>query len=136
MEILGNDVERLGTRSTRIDRDRHTESEVSTMDGYSKLEVMLSDVRKDVEALEKKVNNQQEDFSKFKTDFAVIAFKLTNFEGLLLEIKSDVKGLSNRRDEDHYVRPLERSERLAWLAIATIVGILLTILMQELFPQL
>lgn len=106
------------------------------MDGYSKLEVMLSDVRKDVEALEKKVNTQQEDFSKFKTDFAVIAFKLTNFEALLLEIKSDVKGLSNRRDEDHYVRPLERSERLAWLAIATIVGIVLTVLMQTLFPQL
>lgn len=119
-----------------MDRDHHIESEVSPMDGYSKLEVMLSDVRKDVEALEKKVNNQQEDFNQFKTDFAVIAFKLTNFEGLLLEIKSDVKGLSNRRDEDHYVRPLERSERLAWLAIATIVGILLTVLMQQLFPQL
>ena len=52
------------------------------------------------------------------------------------EIKGDIKEIKKNREEDHFVRPIEKSEKLRNQIFGVVIGILVSGFVVYLFPML
>lgn len=93
------------------------------------LEDRLCKVEKKVDKLEDKVTNHDKDIALLQKDLAYIK---TNTD----DIKTRLDEIKRQREHDHYVRPFEQYNKLIWLVIASIIGFLVKMFWDVLFPNL
>ena len=93
------------------------------------LEDRLCKVEKKVDKLEDKVTNHDKDIALLQKDLAYIK---TNTD----DIKTRLDEIKRQREQDHYVKPFEQYNKIAWLVVASIIGFLVKALWDALFPNL
>ena len=52
------------------------------------------------------------------------------------EIKTDLKEIRKLREDDHYIKPLDKNEKLKSQIVGVIIGILIAAFFTLLFPQI
>lgn len=96
-----------------------------------------------ISTLEKRVDKHDEEIdllkdrtSEMTTRLQVLDTKVTSMSEDVTDIKSDIKELIKKREEDHYIKPLDQSEKIKFQIIGVAIGVLISGFLAYLFPQL
>lgn len=110
----------------------------------------LTAVKKDVERLDnsvlvvkkrltlhgQEIDNLSDNFKEFKTDVELIKQSMGFMQGMLSEIKTDVKQMRMEREEDHYKKPLAKNERFVWQVVSILIAVIIGFMVKMLFPMI
>lgn len=98
-------------------------------DRFKDLECQIEKTNQKVDKISERVNNVE---TNIKLSDANIERLLENTN----EIKSEIKEMNKKREEDHFVKPLETTEKIKFQVLGVIVGFLISGLVMTLFPHL
>lgn len=103
-----------------------------------------------MEGIEARIKNLEQSTQKHETslesidgrvhllesNIKLLDTKLNILEANTNEIKADLKELIRLREKDHYIAPLEKSEKIKFQMVAVVIGMLVTYVVFSLFPML
>ncbi len=104
---------------------------------------MEQEVMKKFEDIECELSKQSEKIEKIEdrvysteTNIQLINVNIDNLMDNTNEIKADIKDLVKKREDDHFIKPLEKTEKLKYQVLYVLAGFLLSNLLIALFPHL
>lgn len=104
------------------------------------MEQDINDKFKDLECQIVKTNDKVDKISERVNGLETnIKLSDANIERLLEnsnEIKEEIKELVRKREEDHFVKPLESTEKIKFQIFGVLLGFFLSSLLVTLFPHL
>lgn len=104
------------------------------------MEQDINDKFKDLECQIVKTNDKVDKISERVNGLETnIKLSDANIERLLEnsnEIKAEIKELVKKREEDHFVKPLESTEKIKFQIFGVLLGFFLSSLLVTLFPHL
>lgn len=103
--------------------------EQEVMRKFEDIECELSKQSEKIEKIEDRVYSTE-------TNIQLINANISNLMDNTNEIKADIKDLVKKREEDHFVKPLEKTEKLKYQVLYVLAGFLLSNLLIALFPHL
>ena len=84
----------------------------------------------------KEIDEINKDFGTLEKDRALLNLTVEHVLANTKEIKVDLEELRKLREDDHYIKPLVRNEKLKSQMIGVIIGILVAAFLSFLFPQI
>lgn len=99
------------------------------MKKFEDIECELSKQGEKIEKIEDRVYSTE-------TNIKLINVNIDNLMENTNEIKKDIKELVKKREEDHFVKPLESTEKIKFQIFGVLLGFLLSSLLVALFPHL
>lgn len=107
----------------------------------AKAEKDIETIKADIKVLDKRIEKHGyeidglgESYKDLKLDLELIKQSSKYTEKNTEEIKETLKDLQVKRDEDHYIKPLERSSKLLWAVLGILIAFIVNIVLQGLFP--
>lgn len=96
---------------------------------FKDIECQLERQNTKIDKIEERVYNAETAIKLINTN---ITYLIKNTD----DIKNDIKELKQKREDDHYVKPLENVEKIKFQAIGIIMGILLSAFVGFVLPNL
>ena len=101
-----------------------------------KIEARVENLEKIADKHGKEIDILKERSHETTTRLQVLDTKVTSMSEDVTDIKSDIKELIKKREEDHYIKPLDQSEKIKFQIIGVAIGVLISGFLAYLFPQL
>lgn len=101
-----------------------------------KIEARVENLEKITDKHAREIDILKERSHETSTRLQVLDTKVTSMSEDVLDIKKDIKDLIQKREEDHYIKPLDQSEKIKFQIIGVVIGVLISGFLAYLFPQL
>ena len=96
----------------------------------------FTEIERRIEKTDNKVNRIEDRVYSVESNIKLINTNIDNLVKNTDEIKSDVKELKKLRDADHFVKPMEKSEKLRNQIFGAAIGLLVSGFLAWLFPMI
>ena len=98
-------------------------------DRFTEIEGQIKDTNTRVEKVEQRVYTSETNIKIIETNMNLILADTK-------EIKEDIKDMKQKREEDHYVKPLQNIEKIKFQVIGVLVGIFISAFVGFVLPNL
>lgn len=96
----------------------------------------FNEIERRIDKTDEKVNRIEDRVYSVESSIKLINTNIDNLVKNTDEIKTDVKELKKLRDADHFVKPMEKSEKLRNQIVGVAIGFLVSGFLAWLFPML
>lgn len=89
-----------------------------------------------IDKLEHRVDVLEENYNKINTKMSLMEMSIKNIDTNIIGIFTEIKELRKMREQDHYVKPLDKTEKLRMQFIGVLIGFFVAAFLAFLFPHL
>lgn len=89
-----------------------------------------------IDKLENRVDALEEKYNDVNTTVKLLKQAIDNIDGNIVGIFAEIKELRKMREQDHYVKPLDKTEKLRSQVIGIAIGFFVAAFLAFLFPHL
>lgn len=89
-----------------------------------------------IEKLENRVDKLEENYNNMNTKMSLLDQSIKNIDINIVGIFTEIKELRKMREQDHYVKPLDKTEKLRTQFIGVLIGFFVAAFLTFIFPQL
>ena len=86
--------------------------------------------------LEHRVDKLEESYNKINTKMSLLDQSIKNIDTNIVGIFDEIKELRKMREQDHYVKPLDKTEKLRSQVIGIAIGFFVAAFLTYIFPHL
>lgn len=98
-------------------------------DKFTSIEGQLKEIDTRVDRVEERMHTSETNIKIIETNMNLILADTK-------EIKGDIKDIKQKREEDHYVKPLQNIEKIKFQVIGVLVGIFISAFVGFVLPNL
>lgn len=98
-------------------------------DRFTEIEGQIRDTNTRVDKVEQRMYTSETNIKIIETNMNLILADTK-------EIKEDIKDMKQKREEDHYVKPLQNIEKIKFQVIGVLVGIFISAFVGFIIPNL
>ena len=89
-----------------------------------------------IDKLEHRVDVLEESYNKINTKMSLMEMSIKNIDTNIVGIFTEIKELRKMREQDHYVKPLDKTEKLRSQFIGVLIGFFVAAFLTFIFPHL
>lgn len=109
-------------------------------DRFEILENQLEKTNIKVDELEVRVNSTETSIQLINQNIKILIENTSEIKKMIdknnSEIKSEIKELVRKREEDHYVKPLQNIDKIKFQVLGVLIGIFLSAFLGYIIPNL
>lgn len=109
-------------------------------DRFETLENQLEKTNIKVDGLEVRVNSTETSIQLINQNIKILIENTSEIKKMIdknnSEIKSEIKDLVRKREEDHYVKPLQNIDKIKFQVLGILIGIFLSAFLGYIIPNL
>ena len=109
-------------------------------DRFETIENQLEKTNVKIEDLENRINGAETSIQLINQNINILIENTSEIKEMInknnSEMKSEIKDLARKREEDHFVKPLQNMEKIKFQVIGVLVGIFLSAFLGYIIPNL
>ncbi len=114
--------------------------EQEVKDRFESIESLLEKTNIKVDGLEVRVNSTETSIQLINQNIKILIENTSEIKKMIdknnSEIKSEIKDLVRKREEDHYVKPLQNIDKIKFQVLGILIGIFLSAFLGYIIPNL
>ena len=89
-----------------------------------------------IDKLENRVDKLEESNNKINTKMSLMEMSIKNIDTNIVGIFTEIKEIRKLREDDHFIKPLDKTEKLRSQVIGMAIGFFIAAFLAFLFPQI
>lgn len=101
-----------------------------------KLETLVASHGENIKDIHLKIRTMENNFDSMDRRLIVVEQNISSINANTTEIKNDLKDLARKREEDHYIKPIQKSEAYKDKVVMAIVSSIIAFMLGIILPKL
>lgn len=101
-----------------------------------KLETIVASHGENIKDIHLKISTMENNFDSMDRRLIVVEQNISSINANTTEIKNDLKDLARKREEDHYIKPIQKSEAYKDKVVMAIVSSIIAFMLGIILPRL